>query len=54
MRYIIRGYTTRQIAETLFISTRTVEGHRASIFSKLGVKNRAELVAIAEKYGLMD
>jgi two-component system response regulator NreC len=54
MRYIIRGYTTRQIAEALFISTRTVEGHRASIFSKLGVKNRAELVAFAEKYGLMD
>ncbi len=54
MRYIIRGYTTRQIAETLFISARTVEGHRANIFSKLGVKNRAELVAFAEKHGLMD
>lgn len=54
MRYIIRGYTTRQIAEALFISPRTVEGHRASIFSKLGIKNRAELVALAERFGLMD
>lgn len=54
MRYIIRGYTTRQIAEALYISVRTVEGHRASIFGKLGIKNRAELVAFAEKHGLMD
>lgn len=51
MRYIIRGYTNRQIAETLFISVRTVEGHRASLFGKLGLKNRVELVEFAEKYG---
>lgn len=51
MRYIIRGYTNRQIAETLFISVRTVEGHRASLFGKLGLKNRVELVEFVEKYG---
>ena len=54
MGYIIRGYTSRQIAETLFISARTVEGHRASVFGKLGLKNRVELVEFAEKYGLKD
>lgn len=53
MGYIIRGFTNRQIAETLFISSRTVEGHRASLFSKLGMKNRVELVEFAEKYGLL-
>lgn len=53
MSYIIRGFTNRQIAETLFISSRTVEGHRASLFSKLGMKNRVELVEFAEKHGLL-
>lgn len=54
MRYIIRGYTNRQIGEALNISVRTVEGHRASIFDKLGLKNRVELVEYAEKYGLAE
>ena len=54
MRYIIRGYTNRQIAEAMFISTRTVEGHRASLFGKLGLKNRVELIEFAEKNELAD
>jgi DNA-binding NarL/FixJ family response regulator len=54
MGYIIRGFTSRQIAETLYISLRTVEGHRASLFGKLGLKNRLELVEFAEKHGLKD
>jgi len=54
MDYIIRGYTNRQIAEALSISIRTVEGHRASLFGKLGLKNRVELVEFAEKHGLRD
>jgi two-component system response regulator NreC len=54
MRYIIRGYTNRQIAETLFISTRTVEGHRASLFGKLDLKNRVELIEFAERNGLIE
>jgi DNA-binding NarL/FixJ family response regulator len=54
MRFIIRGYTSRQIAEALFISRRTVEGHRASLMSKLDLKNRVELVEFAEKHGLIE
>lgn len=53
MRYIIRGYTSRQIADVLFISTRTVEGHRASLMGKLELKNRVELIEFAEKHGLV-
>jgi two-component system response regulator NreC len=49
MGYIVRGFTNRQIAEALFISTRTVEGHRASLFNKLGIKNRVDLMNFAEK-----
>lgn len=52
--YIVRGFTNRQIAETLFISVRTVEGHRASLLNKLGLKNRVELIEFAEKNGLID
>lgn len=54
MRYIIRGYTNKQIAEALFISTRTVEGHRSSLMGKLNLKNRVELVEFAEKHGLIE
>jgi DNA-binding NarL/FixJ family response regulator len=54
MGYIIRGYTNRMIADTLVISVRTVEGHRASLFGKLGLKNRVELVEFAEKHGLKE
>lgn len=54
MRYIVRGYTNREIAEVLVISTRTVEGHRASLFGKLGLKNRVDLVKFTEKHGLFN
>jgi two-component system response regulator NreC len=54
MNFIIRGFTNRQIAESLLISVRTVEGHRASLFGKLGMKNRVELIEYAEKHGLKE
>ena len=37
------GRTTRQIADSLFISTKTVEANLTRIYRKLGVTNRAEL-----------
>lgn len=44
--------TTQEIAEKLFISQRTVEGHRKNLCAKLDVKNTAGLVkkAIALKF----
>jgi DNA-binding NarL/FixJ family response regulator len=44
---IVNGLTTRQIAEKLFISHRTVETHRVNLMKKLNVHNIAELVKIA-------
>ncbi|HSZ24207.1 MAG TPA: response regulator transcription factor [Cytophagaceae bacterium] len=44
---IVKGFTTKQIAEKLFISHRTVETHRVNLMKKLEVHNIAELVKIA-------
>jgi DNA-binding CsgD family transcriptional regulator len=38
-----QGLTNRQIAQMLFITTRTVEGHLTSVFRKLRVDSRDEL-----------
>jgi len=54
MRLIAEGYSTKQIAEKLFISQKTVENHRTSIFSKLDIHSTLELVRYAAKYGLID
>ena len=40
------GRTTRQIADGLFISTKTVEANLTRIYRKLGVANRAELSTV--------
>lgn len=47
------GHTNSEIAEKLYISERTVETHRSNIFSKLDLKNRAELVRFAIDNNLM-
>jgi two-component system response regulator NreC len=54
LKYIVRGYTNRQIGEELSISVRTVEGHRANLSSKLGLQSRVEFVRYAREHGLID
>lgn len=46
---ITQEYTTAEIAERLFLSVRTIEGHRKNLMGKLGVKNTAGLVIKAVK-----
>jgi len=43
---IAEGYTTRQIAEGLSLSPRTVESHRAAIGAKLGTTSQAEMTRL--------
>jgi PAS domain S-box-containing protein len=49
---VLDGRTTREIADTLNRSTRTIEAHRHSIMRKLRVKNIAQLVQRATAIGL--
>jgi DNA-binding NarL/FixJ family response regulator len=41
-----QGLTNREIAQTLFVTARTVEGHLTSIFRKLRLESRTELSAV--------
>ncbi len=47
------GRTSAEIAERLFISPRTAEGHRANVLRKLGLQNHTELVRFALKRGIL-
>lgn len=47
LRLIVDEYTTREIAEKLYIEFCTVETHRKNLIQKLGVKNTAGLVRVA-------
>jgi len=49
MQCVIQGQTSRQIADALGITKSSVDTYRARIFRKLGVDNRAALVALAAK-----
>jgi DNA-binding CsgD family transcriptional regulator len=47
MRAVGQGGTNREVAAQLFISPRTVDHHLRSIFQKLGISSRSELIKIA-------
>lgn len=54
LELICQEFTAKEIAEKLFISHRTVEGHRKNLIEKLGVKNTAGLIVKAIKDGLIE
>jgi non-specific serine/threonine protein kinase len=53
LRLLVGGRSDREIAEVLFISPRTAQGHVAHIFAKLNVSTRAAAVATALRAGLV-
>ena len=48
------GYTNQQIADKLFTSKRTVEGHRQSMINKTGTRNTIALIKYALKHGIVN
>ncbi len=53
LQLIASGKSDKEVAEQLFISTKTVNTHKMHILDKLGLKNTAELVRYAIKNGLI-
>ena len=53
VRLIGQGYKNKKISQQLCISETTVRHHLTSIYSKLGVSDRLELLVFAHRYGLV-
>ena len=54
MKLIAEGHSSNSIAETLVISLKTVEHHRANILQKLEMRDRTELTRYAIRVGLIE
>jgi DNA-binding NarL/FixJ family response regulator len=54
LKLIAEAYSSKEIAEMLVISVKTVERHRANILEKLGMRDRVELTRYAIKRGLVE
>jgi DNA-binding NarL/FixJ family response regulator len=53
LKLIAEAYTSKEIADTLFISIKTVDRHRQNILDKLGMRDRVELTRYAIRRGLI-
>ena len=54
LKLIAEAHTSKEIADMLVISVKTVERHRANILEKLGMRDRVELTRYAIKRGLVE
>jgi DNA-binding NarL/FixJ family response regulator len=54
VKLIAEAHTNKQIAQALQVSEKTVESHRANVLSKLGMRDRVELVRYAIRRGLVE
>ena len=53
LQLIAEGFTNREMGEKLFLSKRTVEGHRQALLEKTGTKNTAMLIRFAYSNGFI-
>jgi DNA-binding NarL/FixJ family response regulator len=54
LQLVAKGHSTKQIADKLSISIRTVESHRINMLKKMGVSNSAELIRKSMELGMLD
>jgi two-component system, NarL family, response regulator NreC len=54
LRLSAMGYTSREIAEKLFISSKTVETYRQRAMEKLELEHRSDLIRFALRAGLLE
>ena len=54
MMRIARGYRTREIADQLSLSQKTIEKHRSNLMRKLGLRTATAVVAYAISHGYLD
>ncbi len=52
LRLVVAGRTSKEIAQELVLSERTVENHLFRIYARLGIRGRAEAIADAIHHGL--
>jgi DNA-binding NarL/FixJ family response regulator len=50
---VARGFTNKQIADTLFVSEKTARNHVSHILEKLGLSRRSEAAAFAVEHKLV-
>jgi len=53
LKLVAEGFSSREVAEQLFVSTKTVETYRSRFAEKLGLKSRAQIVQYALNLGLL-
>jgi DNA-binding CsgD family transcriptional regulator len=53
LRLIAQGKRTKEVANILFVSKRTIDYHLANAYLKLGVSNRIQAILLASKMGLI-
>ncbi len=53
VKLIAEGWTSREIADALVLSEKTIERHRSNILEKLGMRDRVELTRYAIRRGLV-
>jgi DNA-binding NarL/FixJ family response regulator len=54
LKLVAEGHSSKEIAELLFISVKTVQRHRANLLHKLGLRDRLELTRYAIRAGLIE